>query len=483
MLRALVALLLRAVGGAGLAGFAVGCAAAPPAPDLGGIYGRAARHHDARRNPVVLIPGILGSKLRLGGLTGQVVWGAFTSESADPETPEGARALAHPLARGRALLQATDRVVPAGVLDRLHVDLLGLPLELSAYVGILRTLGVGGYRDEALGRAGAVDYGEDHYTCFQLDYDWRRDCAEQAARLDAFLRARRAYVEAENAKRGWQGPVKFDVVAHSMGGVVLRWYLMYGTAPLPLEGPLPEPTWAGAELVERAILVGTPSAGSVLSLAQLVDGVRFSALLPEYPPALVGTFPSVYQLLPRGRHGAVVDARGRPIGDLLDPALWERNGWGLADPAQAEVLARLLPDVADPAERRRIALEHLRLCLLGARRFQEALDRPARPPEGLELFLVAGDAVETPARLAVGDAGRVRVTAVAPGDGTVPRQSALMDERAGRDGDEPHLISPVPWRQVAFVFTDHLEMTRDPAFTDQVLWWLLEDPRGEHRKH
>ena len=32
-------------------------------PDLGEIYNRAARHHSSERNPIIVIPGILGTKL------------------------------------------------------------------------------------------------------------------------------------------------------------------------------------------------------------------------------------------------------------------------------------------------------------------------------------------------------------------------------------------------------------------------------------
>ena len=33
-------------------------------PDLGAIYNRTARYHDEPRNPVIVIPGILGSRLK-----------------------------------------------------------------------------------------------------------------------------------------------------------------------------------------------------------------------------------------------------------------------------------------------------------------------------------------------------------------------------------------------------------------------------------
>ena len=51
-----------------------------------------------------------------------------------------------------------------------------------------------------------------------------------------------------------------------------------------------------------------------------------------------------------------------------------------------------------------------------------------------------------------------------------------MDERLGGDW-APILVSPIQWRQVAFLFTEHLEMTKDPTFTDNILFLLLEEPR------
>ena len=79
---------------------------------------------------------------------------------------------------GAALTELRDEVVPDGALETLEIELFGfLPLGLSAYAEVLATLGAGGYRDEDLGLAGAIDYGSDHYTCFQYDYDWRRDLA------------------------------------------------------------------------------------------------------------------------------------------------------------------------------------------------------------------------------------------------------------------------------------------------------------------
>ena len=73
--------------------------------------------------------------------------------------------------------------------------------------------------------------------------------------------------------------------------------------------------------------------------------------------------------------------------------------------------------------------------------------------------------------------GELTVVARGPGDGTVLRSSALMDERVGQ-GWSPKLRTPIDWSQVSFLFSDHLGMTRDPGFTDNLLYLLLEQPPG-----
>ena len=456
-----------------------GCVSELYTPDLGGLYNELIQTDDPYRNPVIAIPGLLGSRLVDTDSDG-VVWGAFGPGGASSKNPEGARLLALPMKEGAKLIELRDGVRPNGVLDRVKINFVGLRIQLKAYFYMLSTLGAAGYRDENLGESGAIRYRKGHYTCFQYDYDWRRDIVESAGRLHAFIVDKRAYVQAEMEKRyGIKNyDVKFDIVAHSMGALVARYYLRYGTADLPADGSLPPLTWAGARYVENLVMIGPPNAGSVDTLINLIKGKKVAFLVARYEAAILGTMPSIYQLLPRSRHGVLINADNeKPFKDIYDPALWERMRWGLADPGQDSVLQQLLPDVKERAVRRRIALDQQHKALRRAKQFAAAMDVPASPPKGVSLFLVAGDAVSTDAVVAVDPAtGEITVVKQAPGDKTVLRSSALMDERVGSNR-RGRLESPIDWAAVLFLFRDHLDLTKDPAFTDNLLFFLFERPK------
>ncbi|MCU0888309.1 MAG: hypothetical protein MUC64_09910 [Rubritepida sp.] len=462
-----------------LAAAALGACAPMSEADLALLYNPAAQHHGPDRNPIIVIPGLLGSRLR-DPASGRIVWGAFDGNAADPRREDGARLVALPFTD---LMSSPGAAVEADVvLDRVRIRVAGIPIALQAYAEILSTLGAGGYRDESLGLGGEVNYGSDHFTCFQFAYDWRQDNVVNARRLMAFIREKRAFVQGEYARRYGvrDAAVRFDIVAHSMGGLVARYAMLYGGADLPADGSMPPLTWEGAAMMGRVIQIGSPNGGSLDAFRALVNGRDFGApIVPAYSPAILGTFPSLYQLVPRQRSAPVVlaDAPDAPL-DLLDPAVWQRMGWGLAAPGLDADLATLLPDVPTPEERRRIALALQARLLRRGRAFSAALEREVVQPRGTELMVVVGDSMPTAERMTADPSdGRIAPLAMGPGDGTVLRDSALLDFRQGRMPRPPGVMSPMDIRRALFLPREHLELTRDATFRNNILYWLLEEPR------
>jgi len=79
-----------------IAWFLPACASTKQSVDLKSVYDRSAQYHGPDRNPIIVIPGILGSRL-VDDDTGKTVWGAFRKEYADPKTAEGAQLISLPI--------------------------------------------------------------------------------------------------------------------------------------------------------------------------------------------------------------------------------------------------------------------------------------------------------------------------------------------------------------------------------------------------
>lgn len=454
------------------------CGEKPRAPDLSQLYVNAAAIESQQRRPVISIPGTIGSKLIVRD-TGEAIWGGDDGLSIDPEVPENMRKIALPFSKGdEPLRMLRDNIKPNGVLRVAKASVFGTILEVDVYQGVISTLIAGGF-DFRQTREEEIKDRDINLDSFEFPYDWRRDIVEAAQDLDYFIKRKteqvyetRQQVFGDQARRP-----KFDIVAHSMGGLVARYYLMYGAQDLPSDGSLPELTWAGAESINTVVFIAPPNMGSILSFENLVNGKSFGPLQPYYEPALLGTQVSVYQLFPRTRHRRVViEGSDAPI-DLFDVANWEKHGWGLMNPEQDKVLEILMPKEADAAARRARAKNHLTKILARAEQFQRAVDRPAELPQDLAAFLVVGGGYETPA---VGEfipeSGRLEISKLEEGDGVVLRASSLLDER--QDGNYTlGLRAPLRFRSVLLLPEEHVDITKSPVFGDNLLYWLLEGTR------
>lgn len=472
------------------------------APEIRKLYWKAAKRHT--RNPVVVVHGILGSRLAQRA-TKRTVWGAFTNEALNPSTREGARALALPfedLSKHAMPDLAKAATLATGPLQAIKLSLVFAVINVGVYADILKSLGVGGYGDPVGVDPASPAYANDHFTCHTFFYDWRRDCTANARLLGKFLEQTRTRInhsarrrieklrkeatpeglaEATELEEWLAEGYRFDVVAHSMGGLLARYYLRYGSEPLPMTGGDPAVTWAGAQQIDRLVLVGTPSLGSMDAMQNLLKGFSpGGVILPTFDAAILGTMPSIYQLMPRG-DGLVLGEDGERLDvDLFDSKVWDENQWGLLSPDSSEYLEWFLPDVADPAERRRRALEVVENNLERARRFHRAIDTPA-PGCPADVCLFAADTESTLERVRLTKSDGLWCASFdgdelwEPGDATVTRRSALADLRP-EHGAQKWLHASVNWSNVTFLPDDHIGLTKNPIFTDNLLFYLLEQP-------
>ncbi len=450
-------------------------------PDIELTYNREAASESPLRNPVIVIPGILGSQLK-DIRDDKIVWGAFTSGAADPQDDDGLRLITAPYLYPDGSLTNWSHVVPNGALEELKVQLLGVPFKIKAYAQIIDALRVGGYREQPIGYE--YEEGDDtHFTAFQFDYDWRLSNADNATRLFYYveeIRERTARIY--ETKYGIEdADIKVDIVAHSMGGLLTRYMLRYGDQGLPEDGSDPDLDWSGSLGVERVVIIGTPNAGSVSAITELVEGKNFGwPFLPFYDQAVLGSFTSLYQLLPRDRHNTVVGTDGQPLGSLYDIKTWEKYQWGLLNPEMDKTYERLFPEIETAEERRVIARYTLEHHLKEAERFARALDIPSGAPERLLFDLVLGDVDPTLRKVAYDTEKKSFVTIEkVPGDGTVPRYSALMDEREDGNAEiwTPKLRSPIAFDNVMILPFDHVGLTQSKVFINNMLYWLLVEPR------
>ena len=95
-------------------------------PNLGEIYQRSVLEGKAIRNPVIVIPGMMGSKLKHLAAN-RTIWGVFNDSSIDPNVAEDIRLMACPI-EGENLDEFDDGVYASGVLDSVTVSYTHLTL-------------------------------------------------------------------------------------------------------------------------------------------------------------------------------------------------------------------------------------------------------------------------------------------------------------------------------------------------------------------
>lgn len=445
---------------------------------IGPLQEKAIAYQGIYRNPVIIVHGFLGSNM-MDKKSGKNIWGEFSGMDGFSLPDWKMRALALPMVRHKPLKDIIDNTVPSGALNTVKVKILGMTFTENAYLNLVNALNEGGFQLE--GRP--LDPGKNFYNLFQFSYDWRRDLQESASKLHEYIQQKRKYIQKEyEALYGIKNfDVHFDLIGHSMGGLVSRYYLRYGTADLPEENEAPNVTWAGAKYVDRMIILGTPSAGYLDTLLEMQKGRE----MPPFPPALISTWLTYYQMMPDASTKSVVYENDPDKAvDIYDFQTWIRMKWGLANPKQEEVFKVLMPNIQDKTKRRLIAFDHLKKCLKRARKFKRTMNIRAEHPPTLKMYLVLGNAVRTTRRARVNPkTGGLTVTDddYGPGDGKVLSSSAMYDERAGQKTWLPFFYSPIDWDSIIQLRAAHMGITTDPAFKDNILFLLNSMPGNKYK--
>ncbi len=400
----------------------------------------------------ILVPGILGSRLlRPDGTEAWLNLGNVF----------GHHELALPLTL--PLSDSRDDLVPAGLVGagRVIPRLFGFA-EYSDVVQLLRSAGFRGGSGPG-----------PRYHLFA--YDWRRDIAEAARALHDAI---------ENlAEKSGNPNLRVNLVAHSMGGLVARCYLRYGDAELTEDTPI---TWAGARRIHQLLVVTCPSAGSVPSLEALLSGARVGFSATTLATSVTEAMPAMYQLLPSTGVPSLLDDSGREVeADLLDPATWERFGWGPwrdGDGTQNGNAAR-----PDPEIRKAFVTEALRRATL----LHSALSRVPAISCPVRAMAFGGDCLPTLARAIVPERRgqlprfepRTRSEARAmfeAGDGRVTRSSLLGSHLPWARNSE--LGSGYPEIASAFLGSaDHHGIYAEPTFQSAIVRQLLRPDRPSLR--
>lgn len=357
-----------------------GCIAAHRNPNLEQIF-TSARASTGKR-PIIVIPGILGSEL-INSKTGEHVWPTpfRTSEEGLPMNPD--------------LSLNTDELVPGRIVET--VKLARILPEVYVYRDLLDALRrYVGYRD---GNWETPAADGDRDTFYVFAYDWRKDNVGNAREL-----VKRITRLKEKLGRP---DLRFNIVAHSMGGLIARYAAMYGDSDLPDGDQEPQPTWVGANHINKIVMIGVPNEGSADAFATIIEGYSITEGLRRRVPLLnklsaedaVST-PSVFQLMPHRDSVKFLDENLQPLQiDLYDPAVWKRYGWSrIYDPE----FRRRYSDSRDAPIGDGFTVDkpnkldaYLEATLKRTRKFHEALDAHPVSSPPVTLLAIGGDCEET----------------------------------------------------------------------------------------
>jgi hypothetical protein len=414
------------------------------------------------QNPVIFVPGMPGSVLK-SSKDGEVLWGTIHVGFEQPKQDGGRLAL--PLTPDVGRAASPVEIVPVEVLGRMQVDFIGLQMQFQIYASLVESM---------MRREPDPERGRFFHS---FAYDWRLDCAENARQLHRFMEQTTAELRRDFPERYGHGEkVQFDFVSHSMGALITRYALAYGDVPLETALQRRGSTWASAERCRKFIMVNPVNGGSLRAFERLIKGYSYGPLLPQWSAAMLGTLPSLYQLMP-AEPGVITISSGQQPGRAVsqfDADVWKAHRCGLFSPAVREDVAWLLPGLTGP-QRDVAVTRHVAANLKRARDFRAALDGSTRVPPNVEFDLLMGVERPTPQRTRFHVPTRLfRTTHLDKGDGVVTLRSAL--DMPGLSPASEHGASQSrTWDSVYYGRWGHIVAMSSPTWIRRISRLLLVD--------
>lgn len=359
-----------------------GCLGGKRVPNLEAIF--AAAKTQKGKRPVIIIPGIMGSELE-DPRTKESAWLSFSNIKGD--------GLSLPISPN--LAENRDTLVVKGILKSVKISRF-LP-EISIYKALINAMeNYGGYKEGNWEDPNADgDGSRDKYYIFA--YDWRLDNVANARLLtERVIKLKEKLNEPD---------LHFNVIAHSMGGLIIRYAAMYGDKDLPAGDEKAVPNWEGTRHFNKIFMFGTPNEGSMSALQVLIKGYTIQGFsINSLNTESVITSPAIFQLLPHQHTARFYDENLNPLKvDLYNPQTWKEYRWSAYTNSSFLDKFSGQANAVDKTGKKSIYADislkdlddYFAAVLNRARHFHEALDADTPVPASVSFFAFGSDCDQT----------------------------------------------------------------------------------------
>jgi hypothetical protein len=356
----------------------------------------------------------------------------------------------------------------------------------------------GGYTRGDWGNPGDEGAADKYYV---FAYDWRRDNVENARILTRKILELKQKLNAPD--------LRFNVIAHSMGGLVARYAAMYGDTDLPENGTAATPNWNGAQFFNKIFMFGTPNEGSMGALKVIIEGYSVGSFsISSLNPEAIITSPAIFQLLPHPSAAKFYDENlERMSVNLYDPETWKKFHWSAYTNRSFLNKFKDQPNAIDKngnlSEFSDVSLGQLdayfKNVLDRSKSFHEALSADTTVPPSIGFFAFGGDCDETLDGAVIVDSQKLNIRETwftsrrftnssgtkiskdamkkllfAPGDGSVTRTSLLASNIAQINEGSSLFRKSLPV-SATFFCESHDELPNNKIMQDNFLTALISE--------